>query len=98
MANGIITPSENVIFDVIDGTSPDTLNTIQNIAPFPTGYNADNIIVLGFSIDIGDDWIRTDQDNSLLLIIRKTYGIRGIVPSDSSFLSKPVKILIARKK
>lgn len=98
MANGILVNNDNVVFDIVEGTSPDTLNTIQDIAPFPTGYNDVNIIVLGFSIDIGDSWIRTDQDNSLILIIRKTYGIRGIVPSDSNFLSKPVKILIARKK
>lgn len=81
------------MFDIVTGTTASSIGTVSG-ANYPSGYDMGNTWVAGFVLQYNNSThYIADKD---IQIILQQYQI-GVSVTNSAFLSKPFKLLLAKK-
>lgn len=95
----VIAPPPSI--DYVSGNTAASLDTFTKLADFPSGYTVNNTVVLNYSVDIGDGWMRGMDDGRVKILVRDSGGYSGIYTlissastGGSSFLNKPITVAI----
>ena len=90
----------NSRFTVVKGTLPSTHNTTAQVAAFPTGFTADNCIIIGFVTLSGNGnyySFQGDYTSTISLFTTSGVGIRAIITSSTStYLGQPITVVLMK--
>ena len=100
MATGVIVQCDNLLIQHITGTTPTSINSVQKFADYPTGFNKENTIILGYTVKLPAQYgnYYTMNDKRMVPMLNSS-GIQMMIDGDYSiFCGIPCEIVIARDK